>query len=311
MPLADFLPVIDDRRFDDIMAEIRTRIARYTPEWAPVWTDLNDSDPGITMVQLFAWLSDMLLYRMGNVPLLNYLKFLQLLGIELNPAEPAQAEITFPVVGGFTDPYVIIPSRTQVAATSTDGSPPLIFETERTLFALAPALKSLQAFDGFEYTDIHADNDDPGQGFAPFGPQAATGSAFLLGFDFAGPFPAQVELNLSVWVFAQNNRPAPYSCDLSQTQSYPSAQVSWQYWNGSSWQALNLLKDKTLAFTQTGHILLKTPAKGLINQDVIGVETQPRYWIRAFLSTGSIESTAIIRYQDEHDDGNTGRDGAQ
>ena len=61
------------------------------------WTDVNDSDPGITLVQVFAWLAEMLLYRMGQVPELNYLKFLQLLGIELQPAEPAQAEITFPV----------------------------------------------------------------------------------------------------------------------------------------------------------------------------------------------------------------------
>src|SRR6266550_1562097 len=105
MPLENFLPTIDDRHFDDIMAEIRTRIARYTPEWTPVWTDVNDNDPGITMVQVFAWLSDMMLYRMSKVPILNYIKFLELLGIELNPAEPAQAEITFPVVDGFSDPY--------------------------------------------------------------------------------------------------------------------------------------------------------------------------------------------------------------
>ena len=90
-------PQIDDRRYDSLLAEVRTRIARYTPEWTPVWTDVNDSDPGITMVQVFAWLAEMLTYRMSKVPELNYIKFLQLLGIELNPAEPAQAEITFPV----------------------------------------------------------------------------------------------------------------------------------------------------------------------------------------------------------------------
>ena len=68
MPLEDYLPQIDDRSYDDIIAEVRTRIARYTPEWTPVWTDVNDSDPGITLAQVFAWLSDMLLYRMGKVP---------------------------------------------------------------------------------------------------------------------------------------------------------------------------------------------------------------------------------------------------
>src|SRR3954468_20674766 len=97
MSLKDAIPVIDDRKFDDIVAEIRTRIPRYTPEW----TDLNDSDPGMTLVQLFAWLSEMLTYRMNRVPELNYIKFLQLIGIELKPAEPATAQISLPVVANF------------------------------------------------------------------------------------------------------------------------------------------------------------------------------------------------------------------
>ena len=85
MPLEDYLPRIDNRRFDDILAEVRTRIPRYTPEW----TDFNESDPGMTVAQLFAWMTDLLLYRMNLVPELNYLKFLQLIGIELAPAQPA------------------------------------------------------------------------------------------------------------------------------------------------------------------------------------------------------------------------------
>ena len=112
MPLADHIPNIDDRSYDSIVAEMRTRIARYTPEWKPVWTDLNDSDPGITLLQVFAWLAEMLAYRMNQVPELNYLKFLQLLGIELRPAEPAEAEITFPVLTDASRrPTVIVPQR--------------------------------------------------------------------------------------------------------------------------------------------------------------------------------------------------------
>ena len=140
MPLNNAIPQIDDRRYDSLLAEVRTRIARYTPEWTPVWTDVNDSDPGITMVQVFAWLAEILTYRMSKVPELNYVKFLQLLGIELNPAEPAQAEITFPVKPDHPEPFVIVPARTQVTAEAPDGGPPLIFETERALTALTASL---------------------------------------------------------------------------------------------------------------------------------------------------------------------------
>ena len=116
MPLDNYIPSIDDRRYDDIVAEVRTRIARYTPEWTPVWTDVNDSDPGIAMAQVFAWLSEMMLYRMAKVPDLNYLKFLKLLGMELNPAESAMAEVSFPVREDYALSTLIIPLRTQLSA---------------------------------------------------------------------------------------------------------------------------------------------------------------------------------------------------
>ena len=56
MPLEDLAPRLDDRKYDDLVAEIRARVARYSPEWKPEWNDLNDSDPGMILAQVFAWL---------------------------------------------------------------------------------------------------------------------------------------------------------------------------------------------------------------------------------------------------------------
>src|SRR3954452_12550027 len=84
------LPVLDDRRFDQILAEARRRIRVTTPEW----TNFDgESDPGITLVELFAFLTDSLLYRANRVPELNRLKFLDLLGVALQPAAAAQGII--------------------------------------------------------------------------------------------------------------------------------------------------------------------------------------------------------------------------
>ena len=83
---------LDDRRFEDLVAEAKRRIPGYTPEW----TDLNDSDPGMTLVQLFAWLAEMMLWRLNRVPDKNFIKFLGLVGIDLKPAVPATALATFP-----------------------------------------------------------------------------------------------------------------------------------------------------------------------------------------------------------------------
>src|SRR5215475_10977985 len=160
MPLEANLPVIDDRTFDDIVTEARTRIARYTPEWTPVWTDVNDSDPGITMVQVFAWLTEMLTYRLNQVPALNYLKFLQLLGIELTPSQPALTEITFPVKPDHAKDSILIRERTQVSGESPDGGPPIVFEAERALYALRAQLTHLLAYDGFSFTEITKENTE-------------------------------------------------------------------------------------------------------------------------------------------------------
>src|ERR1044071_3313956 len=85
MPLQ--LPVLDNRNFEQILLEAKRRIPVYTPEW----TNFEiDSDPGITIVQLFAFLTENLLYRADRIPERNRLKFLQLLGIPLQQAAPAQ-----------------------------------------------------------------------------------------------------------------------------------------------------------------------------------------------------------------------------
>lgn len=291
MPIDDYIPRIDDRRYDDIVAEARTRIARYTPEWSPVWTDVNDSDPGVTLVQLFAWLTEMLIYRLGRVPELNYLKFLQLIGVELNPAEPASAEVTFPVLANFAEPYVVIPLHTQVSAEATDGGNPVIFETERAVYALTARLASVQAFDGFDFADVTAENDEPAEGFEPFGPLAARDSAVLLGFDYAPDFPAQVELSLAFFLYESGQgAPAPaYDCGLPDSQVFASAALAWEYWDGKQWASLSLLKDETRALAQSGHVYLKTPAKGSMQKAAVGEVTESRYWIRGRLKSGSYE----------------------
>lgn len=82
-------PRLDDRSFADLRAELIRRIPTHAPEW----TDHNASDPGITLVELFAALGDNLLYRLNRVPEAARLEFLRLLGIQPSPARPAEAMV--------------------------------------------------------------------------------------------------------------------------------------------------------------------------------------------------------------------------
>lgn len=284
MPLESHVPKIDDRRFEDIVREIRSRIPRYTPEW----TDLNDSDPGMAMLQVFAWLTEMMLYRLGRVPELNYIKFLQLVGIELSPAEPATAEITFPVLETQPQPTLIVPLHTQVTAAAAAGEAPIIFETDRALTALRARLAATQAFDGFAFTDVTAENDEPQAGFLPFGPLAPADSALYLGFSDPEDFP-QVQLDLAFFAFEDPVGPAAFDCGLPATQAFPSAALSWEYWNGKDWLSLNLLKDETRALSRSGHVLLRTPAKGSLQRAAVGTVTESLFWIRVRVLSSAYE----------------------
>jgi predicted phage baseplate assembly protein len=289
MPLQDALPVIDDRRFAQLLSEVRTRIARYTPEW----TDVNDSDPGMTLAQLFAWMTELLTYRLAQVPELNYIKFLQLIGIELNPAAPATVQLTFPVVAGFTDPTVIVPQGTQVSATLPGGGPPVIFETDRAVVAITAPLAAVLVYDGFSYEDMTSVNTAATDGFEPFGPIAPAGSALLLGFAATEGFP-QVQLDLAFWVPPAQARPLPAACGLGSTPFYAPAAVAWEYFDGLAWQPMLLLKDETRAFTVSGHVYVRTPPPASMVPASMPQGPPGLYWFRAVLRTSQYAQPPML-----------------
>jgi hypothetical protein len=72
------IPNLDDRNFEDLMTEALALIPVYDKSW----TNYNPSDPGITLLELFSWLSEITIYRINRVPEENYRRFLELLGVK-------------------------------------------------------------------------------------------------------------------------------------------------------------------------------------------------------------------------------------
>lgn len=111
-------PALDDRSFDDLVEEVIARIPAHTPEW----TNPRPGDPGRTLVELFAWLTDTLLYRANLIPERQRLVFLRLLGIPLKPAVPARGLIALSI----DDDQATRPIYLQPLATAKG---PVSFET--------------------------------------------------------------------------------------------------------------------------------------------------------------------------------------
>jgi predicted phage baseplate assembly protein len=139
----DFLPNLpksnlDDRTFEDLVQECILRIPRYCPDW----TNHNPGDPGITLIELFSWLVKQMLFRFNQVPRRNYVAFLELLGIRLQPPASAQVDLTFYLVKAQNSPLKIA-ANTEVATMRTETEPAVVFTTEEDLVIGQPKIRRL------------------------------------------------------------------------------------------------------------------------------------------------------------------------
>lgn len=283
MPLE--APKLDDRTFDDLVREARLRIPRYTSEW----TDFNDSDPGMTLVQLFAWLSEMLLYRMNKMPERSYIKFLQLLNMELRPAQPAVAHLTFSAEKGAPD-VPPVPPGARIQA-KPPGGDALIFETGEGLDLIRFPLTEVQVFDGTAYTLMTSANLPSDVGFRPFGWTPQINSALFLGFEppeqpvQGRMFPRQMRFRVYLPIDAQAGR--PQDCREVVQPPAPPVNLEWEYLptpDASRWRRLNVFKDETAAFTREGYVLVQGPAE--ISATRAGKVDKPYFWLRCRLAGG-------------------------
>src|SRR5918996_212550 len=121
-------PRLDDRSFQDLVDDAK----RFVQERCPTWTDHNVSDPGITLIEAFAWMTDLLLYRLNRVPDRLYVKFLDLLGVSLFPPTAARVDVDFRLSSP-QDEVITVPFGTVVATPRSATAEPVTFSPTRQL----------------------------------------------------------------------------------------------------------------------------------------------------------------------------------
>lgn len=285
MPLVP--PVLDSRTFQQLVDRALQRIPHYTPEW----TDFNPSDPGVTLIDLFAWLTELMFYQLNRVPDLNYIKFLQLIGLELQPAQPAVADLTFtPQPNANVAPVRV---GTQVGGQPSGGGQQVVFETQEGLDLIRLPLTDVRVFDGTSYADVTDANGPGGTTYRPFGWVPQVGSALYLGFSQTDPpttgplFPQDMRFRLFRPASTQTGQ--AQSAAGAESPPAPPVQLVWEYRpTATRWNRLNVLRDETAAFTLGGYILVQGPADPVPTTDA---DLQgDRIWLRVRLAAGAYPS---------------------
>lgn len=275
MPLPT--PTLDDRRFQDLVDEAKSLIPRYCPEW----TDHNVSDPGVTLIELFAWMTDLLLYRVNQVPDKAYVKFLELIGVRLEPPRAARAPVTF-YLSAAQPNEVTIPAGTEVATVRTETSPAIVFTTEEDLTIRPPVVLGAFTRNTSREGDAAWTTHDlrqlglPGRRIALFPPKPAPSDAFYLA----------LERDHSRHVLA-----LVLACEEAGGRGVDprNPPVQWQAWQGriARWVPCEVEYDGTGGFNWSGEIILHTPA--MVQEEFQGLRA---YWLRCQLTDAQAGQTA-------------------
>jgi hypothetical protein len=101
------LPDLDDRNWRDLVNQAVAQV----PRWEPLWTDHNAHDPGITLIELLAWLTEQEIYRLNRITAADYRSYLRLFQTDPQGAAPAHCILEFRrnVASGVTAQTVRIP----------------------------------------------------------------------------------------------------------------------------------------------------------------------------------------------------------
>jgi hypothetical protein len=161
MPLIP--PNLDDRDFQRLLAEAQELIRKHCPQW----TDLTPGDPGTVLLEAFAFLTDVMLYRLNRLPEKAYVEFLRLMGVTLDAPSAASVKLRF-TLGPQAQP-VTIPRTTRVTLSRVGGG------AEAPIFVTAQELRLAPGQESAEVRAYHCDlvegeflgtgNGRPGQSF--------------------------------------------------------------------------------------------------------------------------------------------------
>jgi predicted phage baseplate assembly protein len=234
-------PNLDDRRFQDLVDDAKRMIQKRCPEW----TDHNVSDPGVTLIELFASMTDQLVYRLNRVPDRNYIKFLELVGVRPYPATPAHTDITFWLSGPIEQP-VVAPAGTRVSTVVSDLADAVVFMTGSEL-AMPPCELAciLTGHEKSARTDHSRVLTGGQRSFSAFSAVPTPGDHLFLGL--STPLPSCAVA-------------FEFDCRIEGVGVDPAnPPLVWEAWDGQGWVRCDLDRDETGGLNRRGVVVVHLP----------------------------------------------------
>lgn len=222
--------------FEELVAENRNMISSIYPEW----TDYNYHDPGITLVELCAWLKEIQQFHMDQIGENHQRKYLKLLGVEplYKAAAKALAEVKAEencvllkgtrlyadeICFETQEKEVLIGENITGCITETEGQPICIDQSQLCFNG------RLRCY--------------------PFGENADSGHVFYIQCN--RPFPINERIHLSVAIY--NEYPVRRNLVTGQ-EMYPLAVLAYEYYSSEGWKSCTGVKDETCQLIQSGRI---------------------------------------------------------
>jgi hypothetical protein len=324
MPLP--LPNLDDRRWQDLTQEALPLIPRYAPQW----TDFNTHDPGITLMEMFAWLAESMVYQLNQVPDPFKWKFLEFIGYPKPGPLPSHTVLAFqPVPPG---PPFEVPAGVQFLAPNANQSS-VLFATQRAIDLAPVTLSALQVDIGTGTLRDYSRNMSDGLPVTALGVDPKPGAALYLGFAaipsaspaalwlrFDGPGHGAAERERIIQEAAAQKaackpvvpgwscgpaKPEPNECDFTPGPVPPhhSARIVWEAFTGGTWTALapvaiparpatGQVVDDTRSLTLNGLVEVNLPPS--ITPAALGAVVAPLYYLRARLASGAYDVPVVV-----------------
>ncbi len=264
------LPIrsLDDQMFEEIVKNAKKMIPSFTDEWI----NQGSSDPGITFIELYAWLKEMQQYYLNQISIKNKYKYLKILGQNLVYDKPSVAIVTISNI----ENEKRLPDKCKFSANG------IIFETTREEVIFPVNIEKFYTTEGKNIIDISEENWK--NQYYVFGREPKLENTFYICFNEKLPTKTDIDITIKIY----DDYPIKRN-KIKDSSFYPLAILQWQYYNENGWEKIENIKDETFSFINTGIISFN------INKDM-HKNNEGLYSIRAILKECNYEIPPILKY---------------